>query len=1053
MEKSIIRLLLFIFLIPILWGDPVANATGLWCPIINKIQKESEQLDRAALGATVAINAGAVLAISSLLKNEDGASNLHQRANATQVELSLLSREELMKLAKSALIDWREKGDSGINLGEFFVHYELLEEQDPEFALLLLEDFLHKRSFDTETIHGLQSQAPGSMESIDKIREFEINQYMGPYSRPQSMMTGFYKGEDGNCEAETKKFIADFYSAKVVIPEGKILGVQFLPKHVQPVLYDPKSNEVINLVDRKKVDHVQGPIFHPMALVHGVLSGEGEDTEGVALNDLLIAKPDDGPDSTIIDYLSSLFGPAKSTDLGFWSGGPGSETNTTLSFSFPLAWYAKDAPNPDHIPASAKIGHSPISDSSSNLGSIDGSEEDLLSNQGAVARLASAEELSKEAPFRFGADFAFICYSEKEADHCKQEILMRNATDLASYQAAENNAHREAQIVALAHRFLSRQMKRDDYKETLLILSSPRDTKNYSIEELKRKTQMFEEMNDVIQMASEVLDLIDGNFKTKRDLLNHPVYSLIGQRLENINKKIADHPLELLTWYDQQKRVDQIKYAALENFVPKISAEFSIDNSGAYQAMSDPNKVGVRRSVQKNASVDNYIIVSLATGDIKQSEKSDTSNNNNVVIGDPLQKTTDHASEMSDKAHPQIYINPDTMIDFMIKANGDGQLTAPLISRWSPALEKIYGDRYLSDPIFDPFALALILGPTLTQELISNRPMQELFIGDGFVRLGIRSGQEGAPFDELQIILPQKTAEIAKTSLPRLYPQNNYRYTSSRVGPEDPIWNFEPKTIKDSPFGQFVPIPAGDFIMGSPLTEKNRYYDEILHPVTIKKGFEMGTTEVTQKQWYDVMSSNTPSGISANPSLNSRKKDCPDSYDQERKICPNHPVEGVDFQAIEFFIERLNTLDLSYTYRLPTEAEWEYSARGGGQSTYSFGDGIDQLSDYAWYYESNTEISGTHEVATKRANQYGLYDMEGNVGEWVSDFYGEYPDHAVIDPENKSSNRLSIEMVTRGGSWIDSAYDLRVAKRSTYSPISKSNTLGLRLLRTPIKNE
>jgi formylglycine-generating enzyme required for sulfatase activity len=219
---------------------------------------------------------------------------------------------------------------------------------------------------------------------------------------------------------------------------------------------------------------------------------------------------------------------------------------------------------------------------------------------------------------------------------------------------------------------------------------------------------------------------------------------------------------------------------------------------------------------------------------------------------------------------------------------------------------------------------------------------------------------------------------------------------------------------------KFVYIPPGDFMMGSPENEKGRYDRETLHKVTLTKGFYMQTTEVTQGQWKAVMGNN-PSYF----------KNCGDDC----------PVEDVSWNDIQDFIAKINRRGEG-TYRLPTEAEWEYACRADSQTAYCFGDDENLLPEYAWY-DRNSE-DRTHPVGQKKPNAWGLYDMHGNVWEWCQDIYstdiyeGEQTYPIYI---GKGSDR-----VLRGGSWINGARDCRSA-RLYFSPDFRSPNLGFRLSR------
>jgi formylglycine-generating enzyme required for sulfatase activity len=215
---------------------------------------------------------------------------------------------------------------------------------------------------------------------------------------------------------------------------------------------------------------------------------------------------------------------------------------------------------------------------------------------------------------------------------------------------------------------------------------------------------------------------------------------------------------------------------------------------------------------------------------------------------------------------------------------------------------------------------------------------------------------------------------------------------------------------------KFVLIPVGAFMMGSSSGES----DETPHQARIWKPFFMQTTEVTQGQWEKVMGSN-PSYF----------KEC--GY--------NCPVENVSWEDVQEFIQKLNSMEGSRNkYRLPTEAEWEYAARGGGKDEdYSGGNDIEVV---AWY--KNNSGGKTHPVGQKKPNGLGIYDMSGNVWEWCQDWYGDYPSGhlIVIDPAGPSRG---VGHVFRGGSWDYIARYCRSAFRSMGAPNFMINNLGFRL--------
>jgi formylglycine-generating enzyme required for sulfatase activity len=220
---------------------------------------------------------------------------------------------------------------------------------------------------------------------------------------------------------------------------------------------------------------------------------------------------------------------------------------------------------------------------------------------------------------------------------------------------------------------------------------------------------------------------------------------------------------------------------------------------------------------------------------------------------------------------------------------------------------------------------------------------------------------------------------------------------------------------------EFVLIPAGDFDMGSPLNEANRVQDEgPVHRVIIPDAFYMGRYEVTQKQWREVMGNN------------------PSTFKGD-----NLPVEQVSWNDVQEFIKKLNENEHVTKYRLPTEAQWEYAARAGDSMMYFFGDNVSKLGDYAWYI-GNSE-GKTHNIGLKKPNPFGLYDIHGNVYEWVQD---SYFDSYKVPPKDASVGEyVSSSRVFRGGSWISNAASCRPANREENEQGNRGSNLGFRLMR------
>jgi len=238
---------------------------------------------------------------------------------------------------------------------------------------------------------------------------------------------------------------------------------------------------------------------------------------------------------------------------------------------------------------------------------------------------------------------------------------------------------------------------------------------------------------------------------------------------------------------------------------------------------------------------------------------------------------------------------------------------------------------------------------------------------------------------------------------------------------------------------EFRLIPAGSFLMGSPDGDREaRDFEKPQHPVTISRPFHLSRHEVTQAQWEAVMGSNPYTLDRSNPFYGLPGM-------AERITRPDHPatVSWIDAQR---FIARLNEREGGSRYRLPTEAEWEYAARAGTNTVYSFGNDAADLGRHAWYGE-DFATGGTHPVGGKAPNPWGLFDIHGNAWEWVQDWYDPayYAHSPATDPQGP---RQGTERVVRGGSWHTTATSWRTAFRRSYAPDYRGISIGFRLLRT-----
>lgn len=225
-------------------------------------------------------------------------------------------------------------------------------------------------------------------------------------------------------------------------------------------------------------------------------------------------------------------------------------------------------------------------------------------------------------------------------------------------------------------------------------------------------------------------------------------------------------------------------------------------------------------------------------------------------------------------------------------------------------------------------------------------------------------------------------------------------------------------------------IEGGSFLMGATPEQGNNIQEdeEPVHSVTLSS-FYIGETEVTQALWKAVMEGN------------------PSEF-----IGDNLPVENVSWNDCQEFIHKLNRLT-GKNFRLPTEAEWEYAARGGKMSEKYKYSGSDELKDVAWYGDNSgydlewemftgEEIGSTKEAKTKTANELGLFDMSGNVSEWCNDWTSSYSKAQQTNPKGLASGNAR---VIRGGCWSSSACNCRISNRDSAIPDYRKNFVGFRL--------
>lgn len=264
----------------------------------------------------------------------------------------------------------------------------------------------------------------------------------------------------------------------------------------------------------------------------------------------------------------------------------------------------------------------------------------------------------------------------------------------------------------------------------------------------------------------------------------------------------------------------------------------------------------------------------------------------------------------------------------------------------------------------------------------------------------------------------------AAIALVAMFPAGAFAQTPPAAAAAASLPTDQPIVIADLKL-RLMPIPAGSFTMGSPSSELGHRPDETPHHVTLTQPFWIGATGVTQAQYEAIMG--------ANPA---------------RFKGPELPVETVSWdESVDFcrkLTERERTagrLPAGFAYTLPTEAQREYACRAGSGGPFA-----GEVNAISWYSGNSDEQP--HAVAQKQPNAWGLYDMQGNLWEWCSDWYGNYPRTDVTDPTGPAKGD---SRVYRGGAWFHSADLCRAAYRYKMEPAYRGSLLGFRLALTRIQ--
>ncbi|MCF8242294.1 MAG: formylglycine-generating enzyme family protein [Melioribacteraceae bacterium] len=229
---------------------------------------------------------------------------------------------------------------------------------------------------------------------------------------------------------------------------------------------------------------------------------------------------------------------------------------------------------------------------------------------------------------------------------------------------------------------------------------------------------------------------------------------------------------------------------------------------------------------------------------------------------------------------------------------------------------------------------------------------------------------------------------------------------------------------------EFVLIESGRFMMGTPPDESGEFKSDYFHEVELTGDYYIGRYEVTQHQWEIIMGYNPSNFVDFGDSL---------------------PVENISWYEANEFIHKLDSINPGYRFSLPTEAQWEYACRAGTTTPYNTGENLTtEQANYCGEFPYKNYPKGICRehpsvVGSFEPNDWGLFDMHGNVWEWCSDWFCEYPKTFVTDPLGNCDSELK---VIRGGSWYFNAESARSARRYTHHPEDRGFSLGFRVVMT-----
>ena len=531
-----------------------------------------------------------------------------------------------------------------------------------------------------------------------------------------------------------------------------------------------------------------------------------------------------------------------------------------------------------------------------------------------------------------------------------------------------------------------------------------------------REAPLKNPVNDARDMAKtlrtlgfNVIELIDGNLQQMNDAINE-----FGSKLEK-DKGVglfyyAGHAMQskglnyLIPVKANIRRETDLKYNALD--VGKVLDEMAYADNGLNIAILDScrdnpltKKLNSKeKGLARLTNVPTGLLISYSTSPGKQAQDGTGRNS-------PYTRYLMQSMKQSNVPLELVFKN----VTKLVKLETKGK-QIPWIS------SSVDTDFYFSKD--DKTATGVVNAETILWNEIKQTPSVELY------RVYLMKFPDGlfAPIAKQyikELLSDEKTSTISKNKTAKVIQKPKQESAKETIGKTKGVKEHRPTTIENLSEvdmlneDNFVRVPKGCFTMGSNKAGKNNRE----HEVCFNKDFYLSKFEVTQGLWESVMGSN------------------PSFFQVCGKDCP---VETVSWNQVQDFINKLNN-QTSKNYRLPTESEWEYACTSGGKKHYYCGQG-DDIDEIAWVAMNSS--GRTNPVGKKKPNDLGIYDMSGNVFEWVSDWYGEYPREKTYNPKGITQ---SFAKVFRGGSFLVGHNHATAIKRRGNKPDGVSKTLGFRL--------